>query len=358
MTAAAAPEGENERFDVDLSVKAEASSAHSRLNIPLNLNNWKHLPQAIQEQLLWFHQYCLDHALPRKACAEAVGYDWSTVYRVLTGIYEGNYENFCQAVASFKRLIEARSTIQQNEFVHNRLTKLIFGGLNYALANNSMTLITGESRSGKTVTGREWQRLNNHGRSVFVTAPAYGGTKWLVMMIAQAVGVNKNLAISGMIGAIYRAFNPNRILIIDEAHRLLPNDRRVNPVSIELLRDIHDQTGCALALLATQRFDTELRKSEYMFEQVLGRIGMPIRLPRKISESDILPIITQYVKKPSAKLLAKCLEVSNGLGRLGILVEILKVASRMAVKSRAALDEQMVFKAFALRREMSGEQES
>jgi DNA transposition AAA+ family ATPase len=358
MTASAAPSDDsNKRFDVDSSTKAEASSAHSRFNIPLNLNNWKALPEEISQALLWYHQYGLDHGLTRKDMAEAVGYDWSTVFKCLYGTYEGNYNNFCDAINSFKKLVEQRSTIQKNEFVHNRITKMIYGGLNYALANNSITLIIGESRMGKTITREQWQRENNHGRSVPVIAPAYGGTKRLCVSIAQAVGVNRNLSIPAMLDAIYRAFNRNRILIVDEAHRLLPGDRRTNPVNLELLRDIHDQTGCALALLATQRFDNELRKSEYMFEQLLGRVGMPIRLPKKIATADILPLIHQYVKKPSERLVAKCLEVANSMGRLGILIETLKVASRMAGKAKQSLTEEHVFKAFALRREMSGETE-
>jgi DNA transposition AAA+ family ATPase len=331
---------------------AEAASAHSRINVPLNLENWKTLDQDTQARLLWFHQHALDDKLDWNAACEALGYDRSTEFRVLKGTYEGSWKNIVRAIDSYRKLIEDRGTIQQNEFAENSISKLIFAALSYALANNSITLIIGESRSGKTTCSYVWKGRNNHGRSVFVTAPAYGGTKALLRAIAKAVGVNVNLNVPQMLEAIYRAFNKNRILIIDEAHRLLPGDRRTNPVNLEIVRDIHDLTGCAVAFIATERFNMELRKSEYQFEQVLGRIGMPVRIPKKIKEEDVLPIVRQYIPKPSRVLSDEAVRIANEMGRLGILVETLKVASRMAAKAKAALTEQHIFQAIKLRHEM------
>jgi len=223
------------------------------------------------------------------------------------------------------------------------------------MANNSITIVIGESRQGKTVAAKAWRDQNNHGRSVYVIAPAYGGTKALLRDIASAVGVNRNLNAMQMHEAILRAFNKNRILIVDEAHRLLPSDRRTNPVNLEILRDIHDRTHCALALLATQRFDSELKKSEYMFEQLLGRVGLPVRIPRTIKESDLRPIIRQYISAPSRDLITLAVKISNLPGRLGILVETLKVASRLAAKKKEKLSEQHFVIAYQLRQQMQGE---
>lgn len=334
---------------------AEASSAHARINVPLNLENWKHLDPGTQQELLWFHQHALDTKLDWEACCDALNYDRSTVFRILKGTYEGSWKNILKAIESYRKIIETRGTIQQNEFAENGISKLIFSGLRYAMANNSITLIVGESRMGKSTCAKVWRDRNNHGRSVFVTVPPYGGTKALLRAIAQAIGVNANLPVPQMLAAIYRGFNRNRILILDEAHRLLPGDRRTNPINLEIVRDIHDLTGCALALLATERFNMELRKSEYQFEQLLGRIGMPIRLPKRLKESDILPILIQYIPEPSDTLISEALRIANDLGRLGILVELLKVGSRMAAKDKKKLTETHIFAAIKLRHEMMGQ---
>lgn len=344
--------------EIDKSLQAAASSANARINKPLNLDKWKKLDADAQEALLWFHQHCLDRGFMWQEAADALHYDKSTVFKILDGDYEGSWKNVCEKIHSYRRLDSERGTIQKNEFVENSMTRLIFGGLNYAMANNSITMIIGESRMGKTIAAKAWRDINNHGRSVYVIAPAYGGTKALLRDIARCVGINKNLAAPPMHEAILRAFNKNRMLIVDEAHRLLPGDRRTNPVNLEILRDIHDRTGCALALLATERFDIELKKSEYMFEQLLGRIGMPVRLPRKIEPADYDGIVRQYVSRPSAKVMTACDDISNRPGRLGILVETLKMASRMAAKEqkidRPRISEEHVFKAIGLRKQMMG----
>jgi hypothetical protein len=136
----------------------------------------------------------------------------------------------------------------------------------------------------------------------------------------------------------------------------MPNDFRSTPVNLEILRDLyHDGKGCAVALFATQRFDDTLKKSIYQYEQVLGRIGMPVRLPRTIRKADVLMIVEQYVRRPTDKLMTHCMQIANEIGRLGILVETLKLASRIASKSRTHIVEEHIFKAIAMRKQMMGE---
>jgi DNA transposition AAA+ family ATPase len=343
--------------DSSKSAAAEASSAHSRVNIPLNLKNWSHLPDNVAEQLLWFHQHILDEDLSWRDATEAIGYDRSVVFRVLKGTYQGKYDNVADAICSYAKIVAKRGTIQENVLVDNGVSRMIGAGLDYALANNSITLITGESRMGKTVAATMWRDRNNHGRSVLISAPAYGGNKLFLRRLASAVGVNKNLPLHQIVEAVIRAFNPNRMLIIDEAHRLLPGDRRSNPVGLEIARDIHDETQCGLAFIATQRFTDELHKSTYQYEQLLGRIGMPIRLKRRLASADYLPILKQYIPDPSKDLREQCARIANERGRLGILVETLKVASRMASKDKRRLTEKTIFDAIALRAQMMGETE-
>lgn len=340
----------------DKSLQAEASSAHSRINIPLNLDNWKSLPEEVSAELLWFHQWLLDNQIGWEEGASAINYDRSNLFRILKGTYEGSWPNIVRAVRSFRKLQERRGSIQANEFVENSITKLIFSGLDYALANRSITLIVGESRSGKSVARIAWQDQNNHGRSVGIVAPPIGGTKALVRRAAGAVGVNRSQDMAAMVDAIYRAFNPNRILIVDEAHRLLPNDSRtVNPASLEFLRDLHDQTGCALALITTRRMPERLKRGEYQYEQLIGRIGMPILIPKTIKRADLLPIAKQFVPQPSLALIDTLEKIANEPGRLGIMVETLKVASRIAHKAGEKLAEVHVRKAIAIRTQHSGE---
>jgi DNA transposition AAA+ family ATPase len=341
----------------DRAMQAEASSAHSRINVPLNLDNWKTLPENVVAELTWFHQHLLDNNLSWTEAEQAISYDRSTVFRVLKGTYEGSWQKIVAAIASYRKLDEQRGSIQKNEFVENSISRLIFAALDYTMANNSLAMIVGESRSGKTMGAKMWCQMNNHGRAVFITAPVVGGTKALARRIAKRVGVNRNQSVPTLIEAIYRAFNKNRILVVDEAHRLLPNDSRVvNPNNVEILRDIHDETGCALALISTRRLQNGLERGAYQYEQLTGRLsgGMPFIIKPKIKRGDVVPIVKQFVKNPSTGLIDDMEKIANAPGRLGVMVEMLKVASRIASKSKQSLDESHVHKAIAIRAQMSG----
>lgn len=332
-----------------------APAGGPRIRVALVLSNWAHLPEDYQADLAWYHQHLLDEDLGTPEAAEAIGYDASNIGRILRGTYEGNWENVLVSIRNYRRIAERRGTIQQVEIVPNAILRMVGAGLDYALANNSITMVVGESRMGKTSAAQAWRAANNHGTSVYVCCPVIGGVRPLLRRISQAIGGNQSLNTGDMYDQICRSFNRNRILIVDEAHRMLLGSRE--PRGLEILRDLHDETHCALALLATRRFDGSLRKSAYQFEQLLGRISMPIRLPKSIKRSDWLPILTQYIPQPGKELCDACDAIANAPGRLGILVETLKVASRIASKAKKRLTEEHVWKAMALRKQMMGEEE-
>lgn len=343
---------------------AEASTARQGINIPLNVENWKHLDEAVQAELLWYHQYLVTNLIPQSEIPSTLAYDYSTIFRVLKGTYTGNWGNIAKAIRGYRKLIEQRGKIQKTEFAENSITKEIFAALDYALANNSLTTIEGEAGTGKTVASKEWARLNNHGKTVWIEAPVIGGASAFVRDLAKEVGVSPNQPINDVARALYKAFNKNRILIIDEAHRLLPGDMRTaNPQKIEFPRSLHDRTGCAVAFMVTKRFSEALKKGTYQYEQLVRRIGMPVKLLRPAKENekptikrkDILPIVKQFVKEPAEPVMDILDKIANAPGRLGIMVETLKAASRIATVDKEILDEVHIQKAIAMRTSKSGE---
>jgi DNA transposition AAA+ family ATPase len=355
---------ENTKRDVPVSASeaAFAASAHSRINVPLNLENWQKLPIADPEEhariadlCAWFHNWLLESGAGWDNASAAIGYERSTVFRVLKGTYTGNWTEVARRIESCRKLAIERAAIKHTDFSETPLTRLVTGALSYALANNSITTIVGESRMGKTRAASWWRDQNNHGRTVFVTAPTYGGPKALLREVAASLGINKNASLALMHESIIRGFNSNRMLIIDEAHRLLSQDRRRDAVQLEIVRDIHDRTGCGLALVATERFDLELRKGSYQYEQVLGRVGMPVRLPREINWASLKPLVAQYLSAIPDALKSELIKMANDRGRLGVVCETLKFASRIAAKEKTAITAETVQLAIATRRQMMGQ---
>lgn len=338
---------------ISQAVAAEASSAHARVNVPLNLLNWHEVPKEFHPDLLWFHQHILDEGFDWDRAANAVGYDKSSVFKFLKGTNAGSYANFCKAIRSYRRIAEQRATIKHAEFVENGITRLIFATLDYTLANRCMTLIVGESGMGKTTGTLAWRARNNHGRAVHLDCPPLGGNKGFLRAIARRVGVGLNLATPAMLDAVVRSFNSERMLICDNMHRAVPADPRSSPRAFDIIQHIFDETGCSIALTATDRLDSEMAASTYLYEQIRGRIGTPVYLPAKVCEADFAPILEQYIARPSRGCVEHAAAIANGEGRLRQLVERLKLASRIAGKQKERIGEEHFLKAIRIRAELS-----
>ena len=347
--------------------QAKAHSAQSRINVPLNVQNWKGLAQDHQESLTWFHQHLLNEGISWNRVSQLLPknsrgggfYDRTVIYKVLQGSYEGSWDNIGQAILDYRNLWNERRKMKASTFARNPISEIIWSALDYALTANGITEIVGESGQGKTIAVTEWQEHNNHGKTVFVECPVFGGIKGLLRRICTSIGANKNQSIPQMVDSIERAFNRNRVLIIDEAARLLPSSATTPPKTLDYLREIHDRTGCALALITTARFDDTLRSNQWMFEQVLGRIDMPVRLPKILDDRVWLPLVEQYIKAPSRPLKELCNEIANRPlgGRMRRLDKVLKFASRIAATDKEALLETHVFRAVKILQKMMGEQQ-
>jgi len=339
--------------DTITSDAARASSAHSRINIPINLENWEDVPQEFHEDMLWFHQHVMDTGMSWKTAQEALKYDNSSIFKFLKGTSTGSYANFVQAIKSYKRIALKRKTIQQQTFVHNSITDVIFSALDYTFTNLSMTLIVGDSGMGKSTAMKAWRDENNHGRSVYVDCPPVGGIKGFLGAISHACGGGTNHSIPDTLRSICRAFNPQRILLLDNMHRALPA-RDSSPARVfDIIQHVQEESGCAVGMSATARLDSHMRGSTFMFEQITGRIGTPVYVPASVSWADIKPIVIQYVPRPSKLLQEHCMAIANGPGRIRQLVERWKLASRVAGKDKQDISEDHFLKAEAIRRQLS-----
>lgn len=332
------------------SEEAEASSAHSAINLPLNLENWRDLPESVSDDLLWYHQHLLAERLGWHEVKRTIGYDRSTVFRVLKGTYEGSYENIAERIRDYRKSIKQ---VRRSTFAPNRVSKLVSSALDYVVVSEGIVEIIGESGHGKTEAGTDWMHRHNSGRTTFVEVPPTGGHRGFLRAMTSRVGANKNQAVIQMEASILRAYSPRRVLILDEAHRLIPTDRRSNPQTIEFIRHLHDTTGVPIGLLVTGRFDAMLRKTEYMFEQFLGRIDLQVKLPEKLDDRDYGPLVDQFVRDASPKLQTLCEEVCNNWpGRMRALNKLLKFASRIASKAGEDMAEKHIFQALRWRRKL------
>jgi DNA transposition AAA+ family ATPase len=338
-----------------------ASVLNPRCNVPIDLRNWEKLEEKVREELVWFHQHIFDENLSNDDAAKALGYDWSTVYRCLKGTYEGNWENVRQRILKYRAIWRDRRRIQRAQFVPNKNTKLIWDALDYMMASNTIVLITGPARSGKSLSTELWRDQNNSGRTILFNTPVKCTPMSLLRTICETIGRRPG-AYEFMLGQIRKALNKGRHLLADEAHFLLTG-RNHSPICMEILRRFHDETECGLGLIATSRFGEDLAASNYQFEQLLGRIDQPVVLFRELEDEDIRPLLEQYFVRVTDLIMETSLAIVNDSlatfekGRYGALVGLLRRASRMSADERGKrkMTEQHFTNALAVRNVMMGQ---
>jgi len=338
-----------------------AAQLNPHCNVPINLENWDKLEEKVREDLTWFHQHIIDEGLTNEEAAKALNYDWTTVFRALKGTYEGNWENVRQRILKYRAIWRDRRRIQQAQFVPNRNTKLIWDALDYMIASNTIVLITGPARTGKSLSTGLWRDQNNSGRTILYNCPVKCTPTSLLRAICEAIGRRPG-PFEFMLGQIKKALNKGRHLITDEAHFLLTG-RDNSPLCLEIFRRLHDETECGLGLVATSRFGEDLVASNYQFEQLLGRIDQPVILYNDLADEDIRPLLEQYFVRVTDHIIETSLSIVNDTlptfekGRYGALVGLLRRASRMSADDRGnrKMTEQHFNEALAVRNKMMGQ---
>jgi DNA transposition AAA+ family ATPase len=287
-----------------------------------------------QEDIQWLFSYATQElGGSRQRLCEAVGYEWSALFRIATGGYGASIDKFMVAVRDLKRRYLQSSN---SGFVETPVTRKVFEVLDYALAGDlaggKIVLIVGTSRRGKTETIREWCRRNNHGRSVYVDTPESGGMRSLLYEIADACRINKARKTADLKDRVIQSFGPRRILILDEIARLMPRGRELKFTELEFIRRLHDKTHCAIALCATPVWENMVDAPRFQayLEQLIGRVADPLRIPDAVSTGECRAILTAYHAEIDSRLLSLSAAIANDRGRLGVLFELLEQSAALA----------------------------
>lgn len=268
-----------------------------------------------------------------QAIADQLEVHWSTLYKVWTGTYAAGLGNLCEKIGILKRRVEDKRV---SIFVHTPVTERIWEALDYARDYSAAVLICGPTGSSKTSTVLEWASQNNHGRSIYVSCPSGCSRPRFVQAIAKAMEISVRRKDSmGTEESIKKALNRRRILIIDEAGHVIPDKKHDVDPPLEFARDLHDTTGCAVAIVVTDCYwDAMLHgRQSHVLEQWVGRISHRVIVPRNtVFRDEVEQMIRLYGEvEPTPALYRACVAVTkSNEGRLRTLCEDLRQAAAVA----------------------------
>lgn len=279
------------------------------------------------------------------------GYSSSVMSRVFRGEYAGNIANVATAL---RRYFDRKSGAGAKAgYVPNQITDRVHRTIRYAAANETIALVVGPSRIGKTAAATAYaESLSARGSTALATCPPVGGTREFLRRVCTAFGLRAaSLSASAALAALQRHLSPARLLILDEAQRLVPADRRSCPRMLDLVRDLHDTTRVPVVLIATTRLEEQLAASAYVHEQLIGRIMAPMRIAGELKPEDWQPIARQLVPDigPAALEALSGPAVVASPQRLAALVHVLSIARRAADKAARAPNDDDILAAIKWR---------
>jgi DNA transposition AAA+ family ATPase len=331
----------------------QSASLARRYNIPGDVVNkaTAELPDHQRAAVRWLHWYCAEKNIAYKDIAQKLRrpngdqYDGNTIYRILTGRYEGEYDRVVKSILDFKRLADERATVKRLPFIATNLSRRIFKICEAALIYQKIAFVSSDGQVGKTTAAMEYQRTHNHGQTIYVRMPAGGSLCLFKKELARQLRISPQLKSDELTERVLGAFDENILLIVDEVHQAFGRYFRLD--TIEFIREIHDRKRCGIVLIDTNILPREIREGAHreMLAQLDRRSLLKLALPTRPTAADLEAIAGGYnLARATGEALTLQTEIIRDHG-LGVWCTYLQAASRFAEKEKKTLAWPHVIKA-------------
>jgi DNA transposition AAA+ family ATPase len=255
------------------------------------------MPVAQRDALRWLFFHSIENGVALKDAAAAIHYSTTVLYRAMKGEYEGDLDAVVEAISSYKRIVEQRADSTQAGFVETETAKRIWKICDAALTYQSIATIFGDSQTGKTWALEEYARRHNHGATKFIRLPAAAGVQMVCRAFADACGLSHKCSYEAMRERITRAIDGNTLVIVDELHQAFNTYQKHARVGVlEVIREIHDRTGCGMVLCGTNVARDEISSGQHklLLEQLRRRGIFKLQLPQVAPWADRVAIAAAY----------------------------------------------------------------
>ena len=301
------------------------------------------------EEVFWLYSYAQEYHLKEADLAAKMGaYDKNTLYQVFRGSYgvqkDGKYSswaNIIKAIRAFKA-VELEEMKKKNiGIIETEVKNTVFQACTAALNDGMPAFIYGASQIGKTTALMEFQRLHNHGRTVYLRM----GSGWtrarlvreLALRFGNGVKATKCWALED---AIFGSLTRYNLLIIDEFHLAFETCTEASSKAImEFIREVYDRTGCGLVMSATKvgLAGLEGGRNQMLFDQLRRRGVVRVVLPDAPPTRDINTIARSFeMALPTGDVLAGIKRLIKERG-LGVFIKYLQKAYALSKAKKEPL---------------------
>jgi DNA transposition AAA+ family ATPase len=341
------------------------------------------LPEDERAVAFWFAQYCRSQDFTRTELGRVLRKPGSNDYYSadsITALFTGgrirrneNVQPILEAIATLKKIEDARAEQTTSGFIETRLFRIIEGRCLKALARQKILFIWGESQIGKTESLKEVQRRHNHGQTIYMEVPTGGSLGNFLKALARVLGVPEVLDRAQLTERIINCFDGNMLLICDEMHRCTAARYSAAGLAVfSFLRELWNRKKCGMVLSLTNEGRDQFLHGPHAkaFQQLWRRRITPLQLPAFPPDDDAALFAEAYglTAATDEPIAIKVSYVDDG-GRtksrehsdsplrlqrqvlmeegLGVWIGILQDASDMAREQRRSMSWGAVLKAHA-----------
>jgi len=248
-------------------------------------------------------EYMTASGAPRKRVAAGLDISTTTLSLYLSGKYKGDNARLNEAVGGFLARMEEREEKDKRgpatRFVMTRQARMVHSVLRDCHIDGDMGVVISRSGLGKTTALREYAKENKD--VIFVTARVTVNLRVLLTQIFDDLRLHSSGSNDYMARAIINLLRGSqRMIVIDEAQFL-------TPVLLEILRQIHDESGIGLVYAGMPRlYEAMVGSGSERLEQIYSRVGVRTTLPplndedvRLLVHSTDVPVSDQVVQRLS-----------------------------------------------------------
>lgn len=286
--------------------------------------NLKNYPEAAREILRYWYYLGKEKAWSLGKLQAATGVSTTTLSRVFRCVYGAEIESVIATLEKAKATYA--EAVDNPDFIETALARRLFATFDKTRALGNVSIVWGKMGIGKTTVALEYQRRNNHGKTLLVRFPAGATFAFFVSHVAKACGVSvRSQSQLQQREKIYQVLAAGkRLLIVDELHQAFLTNRSDTAVKCcEFLREIIDVSGCGLVLMGTMLLRDSVFSGPHKeaLAQLVDRGTVQIPLPDKATKVDVKAFLGNYglqfpaPEDPAAAILNDIL-VSHGLRKL------------------------------------------
>lgn len=189
------------------------------------------------------------------------------------------------------------------------------------------------TQRGKTTAIREYAAAK--GATVLVRCPVSPSPGKMIRRMAQALGNTGTGNMDMYMDYLYRTITPQHLIVVDEIHQVILQERKLGIRTVETLREIADECNCGMLLIGTKVWCDALNKDmswKGVLEQIVKR-GMTVALKDTLPLRDLKQLWQHYgLPEPGADIIGYVKAVANDVG-LGRYTKLLSIGYTLASKA-------------------------